>query len=266
MAQLKSTNILGNLAVSGDILSSKFIKLGGASTEILMADGAVATIHDLLAAALQFSTKANDAAWTPEEVRTKIGSGGMIRRGTWDYSGNGYIAKGSTAQSQCPFGAIDLAGATVLQANAGPTAYTQLYITASTSSGTTGAITGEMIYYIDNGSNYTPTWRRVLTNNNFNVYSPALDGTGATGDWGIDITGNAATATTATTATKLGTSAGDSNTPVYFSSGKPVACSSLDLNTSGYSSYIRRKFDRDTSNYLDAITFYKADNTTIALC
>ena len=29
------------------------------------------------------------------------------------------------------------------------------------------------------------------------------------------------------------TTAGDSNTPVYFSGGKPVACTSLDLNTSG---------------------------------
>lgn len=32
---------------------------------------------------------------------------------------------------------------------------------------------------------------------------------------------------------KLGTSAGDANTPVYFSGGKPVACTSLDLDTSG---------------------------------
>ena len=38
----------------------------------------------------------------------------------------------------------------------------------------------------------------------------------------------------ATSAVKLDTStAGDSNTPVYFSGGKPVACTSLDLNTTG---------------------------------
>lgn len=43
-----------------------------------------------------------------------------------------------------------------------------------------------------------------------------------------DYTGNAATATKLTTAT-----AGDSDTPVYFTGGKPVACTSLDLNTSG---------------------------------
>lgn len=37
----------------------------------------------------------------------------------------------------------------------------------------------------------------------------------------------------ATSANKLNTNAGDSNTPVYFANGVPVACTSLDLNTSG---------------------------------
>lgn len=39
MAQLKSTNVVGNLSVTGNILASKIIKLGGTSTQILMADG-----------------------------------------------------------------------------------------------------------------------------------------------------------------------------------------------------------------------------------
>jgi hypothetical protein len=39
----------------------------------------------------------------------------------------------------------------------------------------------------------------------------------------------------ATSANKLNTNAGDSNTPVYFNNGIPVACTSLDLNTSGSS-------------------------------
>lgn len=37
----------------------------------------------------------------------------------------------------------------------------------------------------------------------------------------------------ATSANKLNTNAGDSNTPVYFSGGVPVACTSLDLSTTG---------------------------------
>ena len=40
-------------------------------------------------------------------------------------------------------------------------------------------------------------------------------------------------ANNAKSADKLNTNAGDSNTPVYFLNGKPVACTGLDLNTSG---------------------------------
>ncbi len=48
--------------------------------------------------------------------------------------------------------------------------------------------------------------------------------------------GSSSVGGSATSAVKLDTStAGDSNTPVYFSGGKPVACTALDLNTSGSS-------------------------------
>lgn len=52
---------------------------------------------------------------------------------------------------------------------------------------------------------------------------PTKTGTGASGTWGISITGNA---TTATTASKLGsTTIGGSAKPIYLSSGAPTACS-----------------------------------------
>ena len=44
MAQLKSTNILGNLAISGNVLSSQFIKLGGTSSQLLRADGSASML------------------------------------------------------------------------------------------------------------------------------------------------------------------------------------------------------------------------------
>ena len=126
-----------------------------------------------------------------------------------------------------------------------------------------------------------------LHSGNYNDYTVTKTGDGASGTWGISVTGssascngNAATATklatartisltgsvtgsgtfdgsgnlsistttnhthnyagsasaggSANSAVKLDTAkAGDSNTPVYFSGGKPVACTSLDLNTSG---------------------------------
>ena len=44
--------------------------------------------------------------------------------------------------------------------------------------------------------------------------------------------------------------AGDSNTPVYFNNGIPVACTSLDLNTTGYA---RKLADSDGSAYVEYI-------------
>ena len=41
------------------------------------------------------------------------------------------------------------------------------------------------------------SWWAVLSPSNYNSYAPTLTGTGASGTWGINITGNAATATTA---------------------------------------------------------------------
>ena len=37
----------------------------------------------------------------------------------------------------------------------------------------------------------------MLTTSNYNSYAPSLTGSGASGTWGISISGNAATATTA---------------------------------------------------------------------
>ncbi len=42
-------------------------------------------------------------------------------------------------------------------------------------------------------------WRTILNSNNYNTYSPTLTGTGASGSWGISVTGSAATLTTART-------------------------------------------------------------------
>lgn len=69
----------------------------------------------------------------------------------------------------------------------------------------------------DNKTTYGD-WKTILDSSNYNIYTPTKTGSGASGTWGISITGNAATAT------KLGTSAGSGTQPVYFSGGKPVAC------------------------------------------
>jgi hypothetical protein len=60
-------------------------------------------------------------------------------------------------------------------------------------------------------------WTRVLDSLNYTSYTVTKTGSGASGTWGIGISGNAATASKLTT-----TNAGSSTRPVYFSNGIPV--------------------------------------------
>lgn len=119
----------------------------------------------------------SSSPWTPATIYSSIGSGGRIKKGTWDYAGNGYVANGNTTNgSKCPFFAIDLAGTTVIQAANSSSVYTQIYITAPTSSGVTGAATNEMVFYNYHGDDYSPAWTRVLTNRNYSSYALPLSG------------------------------------------------------------------------------------------
>jgi hypothetical protein len=47
MAQLKSTNVLGNISASGNVIASKFIKLNGTGDDILLANGETANLKAL---------------------------------------------------------------------------------------------------------------------------------------------------------------------------------------------------------------------------
>jgi len=57
------------------------------------------------------------------------------------------------------------------------------------------------LYFRNTNGSGTQVWSTLLHSGNYNNYAPTLSGTGATGTWGISITGNAGTATTATSAT-----------------------------------------------------------------
>ena len=90
-----------------------------------------------------------------------------IVRGLWAYADNGYTST--------PFGNIDLAGTTVIKVGANDSEFTQLFITPPTAT-ETNALRGELLYYIDNGSSYYPTWYRVITNSNYSNYTlPRLE-------------------------------------------------------------------------------------------
>lgn len=60
-------------------------------------------------------------------------------------------------------------------------------------------------------------WRTVAFTSDINSYAPTKTGTGASGTWGINITGNAATATTADNATTAGNVSGK----IYYSADSP---------------------------------------------
>lgn len=108
----------------------------------------------------------------------------------------------------------------------------EIYMNYRTLSGST-AVT-KITWKAGGGANSTALcegrWGNLYMNNNLVATQswssgqfPTKTGTGASGTWGISISGNA---TTATTASKLGsTTIGGSAKPIYLSSGTPTACS-----------------------------------------
>ena len=114
----------------------------------------------------------------------------FAERGSWAYDNNGYVSTDTGVN-------IPLAGTAIFQWGASDTNKTQLYITPYNNSGVSNPAVNEMLFYTSNGSDYTSAWTRVLTHRNYTNYTVTKTGGGASGTWGISITGNAATATTA---------------------------------------------------------------------
>lgn len=114
----------------------------------------------------------------------------FAERGSWVYANNGYVSTDTGVN-------IPLAGTAIFQWGASDTNKTQLYITPYNNSGVSNPAVNEMLFYTSNGSDYTSAWTRVLTHRNYTNYTVTKTGGGASGTWGISITGNAATATTA---------------------------------------------------------------------
>lgn len=71
------------------------------------------------------------------------------------------------------------------------------------------------------------SWNTVLSSNNYTDYVPQKDGTGASGTWGISITGNAATATKATSADSATKATQDGNGNVISSTYLPLTGGSM---------------------------------------
>jgi hypothetical protein len=74
-----------------------------------------------------------------------------------------------------------------------------------------------------NGSTLTLNGSTALTSSNYNNYAPTKTGTGASGTWAINITGNAATATSATDSTKLPLAGGTLTGSLIINTGTSAA-------------------------------------------
>ena len=107
-----------------------------------------------------------------------------INKSSWVYANNGYI--------KTEWGKMELAGSSILSFGTS-SAYTQLFISAPSSSRGDG-LTNEMMFYNNHGSTYSPGWTRVVTNRNYTKvignpfkvnaqsYNTNSDGSVSTGD------------------------------------------------------------------------------------
>ena len=201
--------------------------------------------------------------FTPAETKLTsanllaITGGQSLNKTDWSYAGNGYI--------ETDFGNIDLAGSSLITfGDSEINGYTQLFITAPTASGHSG-ITNEMIFYNNHGVAYYPAWTRVLTNRNYNSYSPKLDGTGASGTWNISISGNASTATSATSSTysrnllgrnTSGSDYGATDGNLIFAEWNTNSDNRWYLKAKGYETRVGYANDSDKLDGLHASNFY----------
>lgn len=201
-------------------------------------------------------------------------------RGSWAYANNGYI-KTDTGVN------IPLAGTAIFQWGASDTNKTQLFITPHNNSGVSNPATNEMLFYTSNGSGYISAWTRVLTHRNYTTYTVTKTGGGASGTWGISITGNANTATKLNSRGRLtalsGTNAGEIGLSMYeaYSNGYPSTYGNLihlggstaagrgELllgwagSDGGYASvYYRNKRDTSTANWSSWVTLLDSSNYT----
>lgn len=201
-------------------------------------------------------------------------------RGSWAYANNGYITTDTGVN-------IPLAGTAIFQWGASDTNKTQLFITPHNNSGVSNPATNEMLFYTSNGSGYISAWTRVLTHRNYTTYTVTKTGSGASGTWGISITGNANTATKLNSRGRLtalsGTNAGETGLSMYeaYSNGYPSAYGNLihlggstaagrgELllgwagSNGGYASvYYRNKRDTSTANWSSWVTLLDSSNYT----
>ena len=110
-----------------------------------------------------------------------------------------------------------------------------------------GGFYSQQWYMRNTNGNGSTSWSELLTSASYNSYAPSLTGTGASGNWAINVTGNAATTSQRAFSGDISTTGQGRFTGWY--SGGAATGAATEVGVSGGQSYILG-YNRDTSTYI----------------
>lgn len=124
----------------------------------------------------------------------------------------------------------------------------------------------------DGTSNIEKTWRKILDSSNYSSYTVTKAGGGASGTWGISITGNAATASkctgnaaTATTAETAKACTGNAATATKLATARKIGNASFDGSADITLAFIGAAASNHTHSYAGSSSVGGAANSTVKL-
>lgn len=131
---------------------------------------------------------------------------------------------------------------------------------------------GSLYHRYGNASGIETTWREVLDSSSYTNYTVTKGGSGATGTWGISITGNAATASkctgnaaTATVADSAKACTGNSATATKLATARKIGNASFDGSADITLSAIGAASSGHTHNYAGSSSVGGAANSAVKL-
>lgn len=131
---------------------------------------------------------------------------------------------------------------------------------------------GSLYHRYGNANGIETTWREILDSSNYTSYTVTKSGSGATGTWGISITGNAATASkctgnaaTATVADSAKVCTGNSATATKLATARKIGNASFDGSADITLSAIGAASSGHTHNYAGSSSVGGAANSAVKL-
>lgn len=139
------------------------------------------------------------------------------------------------------------------------------------------AATGSLHHRGGNSTSLEKTWRTILDSSNYTTYTVTKTGSGASGTWGISVSGNAATATKLATSRKIGNASFDGSADITLaaigaaSSGHTHTKADIGLgnvdNTADANKSVKSAATLITTRKIDGVNFNgSADITHYGTC